>query len=345
MYPHIKTAESLTIIINDKPFAVTSSHSNYKDILNIARGVSQASEDELMELIKPVVKLQRVIGSDTNGFFLKGSQVTCKIDGEDFPLPATLANEVLEVFNDKGNLAPLMNFVKRLSRNPRKEVVDELWGFISSCGLAITEGGRFLAYKNVREDFKDAYTGTMDNSPGSYLSMPRWKVEHDPNRTCAAGLHFAAWGYLAHYASGRKTVILSIDPADVVSIPTDYNNMKGRACAYTVLREVEQPEELKYHTVFNDDGYYDEDYDDDDYEDDYDEEFYDDSEDEKATQDFLASLGWIYRNDDEEVLPDFKYDFFVQLRDGTVIDSPIFAETYYWTIQYIDNDVVAFKYV
>jgi hypothetical protein len=68
---------------------------------------------------------------------------------------------------------------------------------------------------------------------------------HDPNQTCASGLHFAAWGYLQHYAPGRKTVLLSISPEDVVSIPTDYNNMKGRACRYKVLREVDQPEELK----------------------------------------------------------------------------------------------------
>lgn len=340
MYPHIKTTESLTIIINDKPYAVTSNHSNYQDILDIARGITEASEDVLMELIKPVIKLQRVVGSDGSGFFLEGSQVTCKIDGEDFPLPASLANEVLEVFSDKGNLAPLMNFVKRLACNPRKEVIDELWGFISSCGLAITEGGKFLAYKNVREDFKDAYTGTMDNSPGSHLTMPRWKVEHDPQRTCAAGLHFAAWGYLSHYASGRKTVILSIDPADVVSIPTDYNNMKGRACAYTVLREVEQPEELKYHTVFNDDGYYDEDYDDDDYED----EEYDEEACEDITQEFLASLGWIERHDDEEVVPDFDYDFFVKLRDGSVIDNTIFAKDSYWPIDNLASDIVAFKY-
>jgi len=34
-------------------------------------------------------------------------------------------------------------------------------------------------------------------------------------------------------------VIVKIDPADVVSIPSDYNNQKGRCCKYMVIREVE----------------------------------------------------------------------------------------------------------
>ena len=30
-------------------------------------------------------------------------------------------------------------------------------------------------------------------------------------------------------------MILKINPADVVSVPTDYNNSKGRCCKYTVV--------------------------------------------------------------------------------------------------------------
>lgn len=259
MYPHIQTPNAITVVINDKPYSVTKSHKNYTKIVTIARGLYKASTEQLIELIKPETLFERVLGSNNTGFFLQNGAITCKINDEHFPLPDSLSKEILDVYKSQGNLEPLMKFVKKLSLNPRKEVVDELWGFISSCGLALTESGNFLAYKNVSNTFKDIYTGTMDNSPGTFLQMPRWKVEHDPNRTCAAGLHFAAWGYLQYYAYGQKTVILSISPADVVSIPTDYNNMKGRASAYKVLREVEQPEELKERTVYNDSGYYDHD--------------------------------------------------------------------------------------
>ncbi len=247
MYPHIRTTSALTVVLNDKPYAITSDHPNYQLVLDIVRKrePSLLGTRDLLDLIKPIEKFKRIIGNENSGFEMCHDVLKCVIDGQDFHLPDTLYDEVLNIHDQNGNLAPLYNFVVKLAKNPRREVISELWGFISSCGLAITEQGNFLAYKNVNNNFKDVFSGTMDNSPGQVLTMPRWKVEHDPNRTCAAGLHFAAWSYLKSYASGRKTVILSISPEDVVSIPTDYNNMKGRACRYKILREVDQPEELK----------------------------------------------------------------------------------------------------
>ena len=38
--------------------------------------------------------------------------------------------------------------------------------------------------------------------------------------------------------SDSRTMILKINPADVVSIPTDYNNSKGRTCRYEVIGEL-----------------------------------------------------------------------------------------------------------
>lgn len=40
-------------------------------------------------------------------------------------------------------------------------------------------------------------------------------------------------------------MVLKINPQDVVSIPTDYNNTKGRCCKYTVVGELEQAPEEK----------------------------------------------------------------------------------------------------
>jgi len=275
--PYIHTPRTLTVhlMTQDVPLQITADHPNFQEVLDILTGMDNKDEDAVYELMQPVVKFKRIIGSDTHGFYLDNGQVTCKIDGYPLQLPSSLTEEVLRVHSQSGNLTPLFNFVSRLARNPDKEVIAELFEFIQSCGLAITQGGAFLAYKIVRSDFKDIYSGTMDNSPGSSVSMPRFAVEKDRERTCSAGLHFAAWDYLNSY--GRKDrdkiVLLKIDPSDVVSIPSDYNNMKGRACSYHVLREIAMPEELKYHAVWTDEGqpyeydeedYYDEEEDDDD---------------------------------------------------------------------------------
>ena len=68
--------------------------------------------------------------------------------------------------------------------------------------------------------------------------MARNKVNEDKDQTCSHGLHFCGRGYLGSYP-GSRTVILEINPADVVSIPSDYNNHKGRCCKYTVIGELE----------------------------------------------------------------------------------------------------------
>ena len=127
--------------------------------------------------------------------------------------------------------------------NPSKRAVDELYGFLEKNDLPITPDGQFLAYKKVRHDFKDCHTGTMDNSPGQVVSMERNQVCEDKDLTCSYGLHFCGMSYLRHFG-GDKTVIVKINPRDVVSIPSDYNEAKGRACRYEVIAEMEgEPEE------------------------------------------------------------------------------------------------------
>jgi hypothetical protein len=273
--PHIITSSSVTVIIDGIPSAITSSHANFQEVIELLT-TGDYTIEYLQELMKPIIAFKAAVNSSE--FYFMENAIYLDVNGYPFQLAHQLEQEVLRVKKASGNLDPLVNFVTKLANNPYKDVHNQLYGFLQACGLALTEDGDFLAYKNVNTDFTDVYTGTMDNSPGKTVEMPRHAVAKDPNITCAAGLHFAAWGYLANYAPGRKTVILKINPADVVSIPTDYNNMKGRACQYYVLKEVEQPEELKNTTVFDITAFmfnndYDVDYDDD--YDDYYNEYYD----------------------------------------------------------------------
>jgi hypothetical protein len=105
-----------------------------------------------------------------------------------------------------------------------------------------------LAYKKVRDDYLDIHSGTMDNSVGQIVEMERNEVDDDKDRTCSAGLHFCSKDYLPHFGSGdgNRVVILKINPRDVVSIPSDYNNAKGRACRYEVIDEMEVSADLAF---------------------------------------------------------------------------------------------------
>jgi hypothetical protein len=96
-----------------------------------------------------------------------------------------------------------------------------------------------LAYKKVRNDYLDIHSGTMDNSVGQTVEMERNEVDDDKDRTCSTGLHFCSLDYLSHFGGhDSRTVVLKINPRDVVSIPADYHATKGRACRYEVIDEI-----------------------------------------------------------------------------------------------------------
>ena len=123
--------------------------------------------------------------------------------------------------------------------NPSKRAVDELYGFLEKNSLPITPDGHFLAYKKVRQNYFDCHTGKMDNSVGKIVEMERNEVDDNKDQTCSTGLHFCSQEYLPHFGGGdSRVVIVKINPRDVVSIPVDYNNAKGRACRYEVIGEV-----------------------------------------------------------------------------------------------------------
>ena len=152
----------------------------------------------------------------------------------------------------------LMLFFEKLQLNPSYKVVSQLFDFIEaslqSGGFTITENGNLVAYKKVREDYKDIYSGTLDNSIGNIVEMARNEVNDNSEETCSNGLHFAAFSYLSHYGSSNRDtdriIILEINPADIVSIPVDYSFAKGRCCKYKVVGEYKDTYKEKNTDVY-----------------------------------------------------------------------------------------------
>lgn len=253
MIPYIKTSTNITITSPEgTPQTFSLEHTYINEILEllVKSGTGEVSDDDayeaIMDLVKPRNKfVRKLVSIGTEISLNDDGQLQCYIDGEAIDIDPSLLQEIIELYDSNGDIVPFLCFIRKLSRNPRKEVADEIWGFMKVCGMTLTPDGDFIAYKNVNNNFTSIYDNATDNSPGTVVSMRRSAVQHDPTVTCSKGLHFAAWGYLQHYSNGGKTVLLKISPEDVVSIPTDYNNMKGRACKYQVLREVSQPEEMR----------------------------------------------------------------------------------------------------
>jgi hypothetical protein len=272
---------NLTVVLNNKSFQVLPDHLNYKMILE---ALPSATSDELLEMID----IEKAVATFSDGLVeIKNGQVT--YEGE--VVHGSISKRILEFMSKGLPFQPLVIFLKNLMENPSMQSQKELYDFLEHESLPITEDGHFLAYKAVRSDFKDKYRGVFDNSVGNVCEMTRSKVDDDRSRGCSNGLHAGALNYVAGYGSvesNDRIVIVKINPADVVSVPSDCNFEKLRTCRYEVVGEY-QGELLKplYSSVFSEDDYEDEDEDgDDDYEwgwngdSEDDEEEYDDEDDE-----------------------------------------------------------------
>lgn len=161
------------------------------------------------------------------------------VDGR--PCSGRLVDRILEM-TSRGSAAieGYVKFLDKLMLNPSSTAVKELYLFIEGCNLPITPDGNFLAYKRVRSDYTDIHSGNYDNSIGSTPTMERNEVDDNRDNTCSAGLHFCSYDYLPHFGAGpgNKVVVVEVNPADVVSIPSDYNNAKGRTWTYKVVDEI-----------------------------------------------------------------------------------------------------------
>ncbi len=140
-----------------------------------------------------------------------------------------------EGFDAKGYIL----FLEDLMENPSHKVVEQVFRFMEHNKMGITSDGCVIAYKSVRENYKDQWSGTIDNSVGQIVRMRRNKVTDDPQILCGPGLHFCNMDYLGVYGTGkgRRIMITKIKPRHIVSIPVDHNNAKARCCEYEVIAE------------------------------------------------------------------------------------------------------------
>jgi hypothetical protein len=149
----------------------------------------------------------------------------------------SITERILQFYTDDLPYEPLLNMVKNLWLNPSENSREQIYRFLETNNLPVTPDGCILFYKRVRDNYKDHYTGKLDNSVGNRVTMPRSEVVEDANKTCESGLHVCSLGYLKHFQNGSKIVICKVNPAHIVSVPTDYENTKVRVSEYLVVAE------------------------------------------------------------------------------------------------------------
>jgi acyl carrier protein len=237
MNSFIRTQNGLALVIDNKPYTVESGHVNYSDIVAALR-------DKKWDVIPNMINMARAVAKYVDQTNTNGSDLEVDVDGgvvlfRGEQVRGILVNRIIDMAIDGFDVTPMAKFLANLYANPSNKAVEQLYGWMEANGITITEDGYMLAFKRVRDDYKSFHDGTTDNSIGTTPELPRNKVDDRSDITCSHGLHFCSQAYLPHYQGGMgRVLLLKINPADVVSIPTDYNNAKGRACKYLILDEL-----------------------------------------------------------------------------------------------------------
>lgn len=255
-YPYIIQGNNIVVVIGSKSHTITKSHVAYER-------VKEAIKTGDWETVKDIAEPKKVVLEYGSGnVSIQGETLYWK--GQE--MHNALTQRMISMLAEGFPIEPFVLFMENLQRNPSHRAVNELYGFLEKNNLPITPDGHFLAYKRVRNDYYDVHSGSVPNKPAYMLteedkavlplrcgkhdevsvrfnkgvlsvSMSRNQVDDDKDRTCSKGLHFCSQEYLGSFG-GERIMILKVNPRDVVSIPSDYNDSKGRCCRYEVVGEL-----------------------------------------------------------------------------------------------------------
>lgn len=234
----IKTNGAVTLYLNGECLTIATDHPNYSKIIDAIKAGDFSNIDSLVNVSKAVINYAGDKVSIVDGQVFYGS----------FPLHNTLTSRVLKMMNEGFKFDHMLKFLENLLANSSNRAVNETYTFLENYGLPITDDGCFLAYKAVRGDYKDIYSGKLDNTVGKVVTMPRNMVDEVYERDCSTGLHVGALDYVVQYGhfqkdcplveGGNRLLIVKVNPANVVSVPQYESHPKMRVCEYTVVSEI-----------------------------------------------------------------------------------------------------------
>lgn len=217
---------TLNVWCNGDMLCVAPDHINYSKILEkVVAGDFDG--------IEPMLNIAKGIEEYTFGkIVIRNGQL---FYGE-HEIRNTLVDRILGNMRDGACFKRYVAFLDKLLENPSSRSLDQLYDFLKYTCLRIADDGFVYAYKGITSDWKDAYTGKIDNSVGKTITMPRNLISDDPDHACHKGLHCGTIKYAREY-SGSRLVIVKVHPKDVVSVPKDCTWQKCRVCEYTVVAE------------------------------------------------------------------------------------------------------------
>jgi hypothetical protein len=279
------TESNITVFVPglDQPLVAHSSHPNFKAIV---AAVLDGERDGIEDLFDTAQTVARKFERLSERVTVANGQVY--FDGD--LIDNSLTTQIVRVLNEDGDDGwslpkwhGLVNFMENVQTNPDEHSREQLYEWLARRDFTITDHGYIVGYKGVRRDGEgyrsissgsepvlvestdgtsEVRRGRIYQQVGDTVSMARSLVEADPSVGCHVGLHVGTFDYARSFGGGL-TLEVHVNPRDVVSVPTDCDAAKVRACSYTIVDEIEKPYEQAVVTGWAD-------YDDDEYDDDVD---------------------------------------------------------------------------
>ena len=247
---------NVTAVVSGQTYCFGKSHPNYSKLV----GHLKTNNVEHFEACYDIVSH---INAYCEGY------VNCEhgsLSWDGIKMPNMFTSTIMDMVKQGFPFEPMLNFLDNMSQNPSDHAIVELFDFMEHKHMPITMDGHFLAYKAVRSNYKDIYSGKFDNSVGSICEVPRQSVDNNRNHACSTGLHVGAIDYAKSYGGidldnydgdddGNHLIICKVNPRDVVSVPMDSKFQKLRTCRYEVVAKFDSIFDKVIHFTENDKAY------------------------------------------------------------------------------------------
>lgn len=230
---------SLVAVVGNKQYSANSTHKNWSAILSAVRANDERA------LVNAIDIKTRFTNYTVGNVRIVGNEVFAGSTR----LGGVVVDRIFSFMENNLPVQPILAFIGKLQNNPSARAVNELYRFLEHENLPITSDGNFRAYKGLKADFYSCTGGKLTllqgradsggriyNGVGETIECPRNQVDDNKDQTCSYGLHAGSLEYARGFSQG-KLVIVEINPADVISIPTDCDGQKLRTCKYKVVEE------------------------------------------------------------------------------------------------------------
>lgn len=239
---------------------IPANHPFFQDVLVYLTTNEEHDENEIVRLIDPTLHIGEQIKDisdrvtyDRNNIYLDG-----------LPVHSSIGQHIVERIEAREeSWDRLVRFLVKVSDNPSKRSQDAVYEWIQRHSIQITEDGDFVGYKGVTPDGLSVHSGPnnfidgvlygeagkdyqVPHEVGTVISKRRGDVDDNTALACATGLHVGTHSYATGF--GKRLLTVKVNPANVVSVPSNESTFKIRVCEYEVIALNEAQTEFSGYT-------------------------------------------------------------------------------------------------